>query len=108
MTFRTSHPALRTLALAALAACAPTLTTTPTTPSTGGGQVQGPPAVRPDATYLLPPAVILFGVVMLLRSLKVWTKPKEVTTGPGAKSSGKSSKPDDYIARFEEEVKKRN
>jgi tripeptidyl-peptidase-2 len=43
--------------LAVLAACAPTLTTTPTppTPGTGGGQV--PVAVRPDATYLLPPAI---------------------------------------------------
>ncbi len=56
--------------------------------------------------YLLPPAIILVGAVMLFRSLKEWTKPKAAAPGPGGAQSESSSAKDDYVARLEEELKK--
>ena len=59
--------------------------------------------------YLLPPALILVGAVVLFRSLKEWTKPKAAASGSGAarsESSRVDAEKDDYVARFEEEVKK--
>ena len=55
--------------------------------------------------YLLPPAIILIGAVILFRSLKEWTKPKAASAGSGAERSAASS--DDYVARLEKELKKR-
>jgi len=55
--------------------------------------------------YLLPPAIILIGALILFRSLKEWTKPKAASAGSGAERSAASS--DDYVARLEEELKKR-
>jgi cytochrome c-type biogenesis protein CcmH len=52
--------------------------------------------------YLLPPAVILVGVVILFRSLKEWTKPKAAASAVSAAQVQK----DDYVSRFEEELKK--
>jgi len=52
--------------------------------------------------YLLPPAVILIGVVVLFRSLKEWTKPKTAVPASGAAQVQK----DDYVSRLEEELKK--
>lgn len=52
--------------------------------------------------YLLPPAVILVGVVILFRSLKEWTKPKAAAPVQSATQVQK----DDYVSRFEEELKK--
>jgi len=52
--------------------------------------------------YLLPPAVILVGVVILFRSLKEWTKPKAAAPVQSAAQAQK----DDYVSRFEEELKK--
>jgi cytochrome c-type biogenesis protein CcmH len=60
--------------------------------------------------YLLPPAVILIGAIILFRSLKEWTKPKAASAGTGGVRSMTPSNPgdqDDYVARFEEELKKR-
>jgi cytochrome c-type biogenesis protein CcmH len=60
--------------------------------------------------YLLPPAIILAGAIILFRALKEWTKPKATATGPVGKRNVTPSKPsdqDDYVARFEEELKKR-
>ncbi len=57
--------------------------------------------------YLLPPVIILIAAVLLFRTLREWTKPRAVSAATGAKRSGASSQQDDYIARFEEEVKKR-
>lgn len=51
--------------------------------------------------YLLPPAIILAGAVILFRSMKEWTKKPEAT-----QSNAASPAKDDYIARMEEEVKK--
>jgi cytochrome c-type biogenesis protein CcmH len=56
--------------------------------------------------YLLPPAIILAGAIILFRSLKEWTTPKAVTAGSGAEGSAASPQKDDYMARFEEELKK--
>lgn len=56
--------------------------------------------------YLLPPAIILVGAVMLFRSLKEWTKPKAASAGTSAARSEASSVKDDYVARLEEELKK--
>jgi cytochrome c-type biogenesis protein CcmH len=55
--------------------------------------------------YLLPPVVILAGAFLLYRALKEWTKPNTASTTAG---SGQSETPaDNYVARLEEELKKR-
>jgi cytochrome c-type biogenesis protein CcmH len=57
--------------------------------------------------YLLPPAIILAGAVILFRALKQWTKPKTIPPyggDSGAEPSEVSS--DEYVARLEEELKK--
>ncbi len=57
--------------------------------------------------YLLPPAIILAGAVMLFRSLKEWTKPKAAAPIPGGARSGRHRpEKDEYVARLEEELKK--
>lgn len=56
--------------------------------------------------YLLPPVIILAGAIMLFRSFKVWTKPQAASAGVDEDQSDPSK--DDYVARFEEEIKKRN
>ena len=56
--------------------------------------------------YLLPPVIILAGAIMLFRSFKVWTKPQAASAGLVEDQSDPSK--DDYVARFEEEIKKRN
>jgi cytochrome c-type biogenesis protein CcmH len=55
--------------------------------------------------YILPPAIILAGALLLFRSLKEWTKPKAVSAVSGEERSEAAS--DDYVARLEEELKKR-
>jgi cytochrome c-type biogenesis protein CcmH len=55
--------------------------------------------------YLLPPAIILAGAIVLFRALKAWTKPKAASA---VVSEGRTEVPsDDYVARLEEELKKR-
>ena len=54
--------------------------------------------------YLLPPAVILIGVVVLFRSLKEWTKPKAAAPVQSAAQVQKAA----YVSRSEEDVKKTN
>ena len=56
--------------------------------------------------YLLPPAVILIGAVILFRSLKEWTKPKVAVPASDGERSESPAQKDDYIARLEEELKK--
>jgi cytochrome c-type biogenesis protein CcmH len=57
--------------------------------------------------YLLPPAIILAGAIVLFRSLKEWTKPKAAApTSSGARSESSSPEKDAYVARLEEELKK--
>ena len=53
--------------------------------------------------YLLPPAIILLGTVILFRSMKEWTKPK---AGLAITDEAVLPATDDYVARLEEELKK--
>jgi cytochrome c-type biogenesis protein CcmH len=57
--------------------------------------------------YILPPVFILAGAFILFRSFREWTKPKVVETGVGAESGEASVEKDDYVARLEDELKKR-
>ena len=58
--------------------------------------------------YILPPVIILAGAFFLFRAFRVWTMPKAVASGSGGEGTGKSSETeDDYVSRFEEELKKR-
>jgi cytochrome c-type biogenesis protein CcmH len=60
--------------------------------------------------YILPPAFILAGAFILFRSFREWTKPRNAEAGAG-ESEAKVGEPlpeaDEYISRFEEELKKR-
>lgn len=58
--------------------------------------------------YLLPPAIILLGAFFLFRSFREWTKAsKTASIASGARSEASSPAKDDYVARLEEELKKR-
>jgi cytochrome c-type biogenesis protein CcmH len=56
--------------------------------------------------YLLPPAIILAGAVILFRSLKEWTKPRAAAPIPGGARTESPSEKDAYVTRLEEELKK--
>ena len=53
--------------------------------------------------YVLPPLIILAGAFLLLRAMRAWTKP--ATNAPGPEEEAPK---DDYVARLEEELKKRS
>ena len=58
--------------------------------------------------YVLPPIIILAGAFILLRAMQSWTRlahQPAVETGPGTPKPDASS--DEYVARLEEELKKR-
>ncbi len=55
--------------------------------------------------YILPPAIILTGAFVLFRALSMWTKSSSASTAKGF--MGKTPK-DEYVARLEEELRKRN
>lgn len=58
--------------------------------------------------YIIPPVFILAGALFLFRSFREWRKPRAVETGIGTENEAGASVPqDDYIARLEEELKKR-
>jgi len=54
--------------------------------------------------YILPPVIILAGAFVLFRALRMWTKPVPVSAAPG---SNQDALKDEYVARLEEELKKR-
>lgn len=56
--------------------------------------------------YILPPLIILAGVVMLIRSFRSWKAPSQDSS---EKATGEASAPpaDEYVQRLEEELKKR-
>jgi len=54
--------------------------------------------------YVLPPLIILAGAFILFRALRAWTKSSKAATAAG---SGTEAPRDDYVARLEEELKKR-
>jgi cytochrome c-type biogenesis protein CcmH len=64
-------------------------------------------------TYLVPAVAILLGAFLLFRGFQMWMKPS--VTEPGAAESEPEAEPaldpypqDPYVARLEEELKKRN
>jgi cytochrome c-type biogenesis protein CcmH len=54
--------------------------------------------------YLLPPAIILGGAVVLLRALRAWSRAPRPAPDPGP---GPKPAQDEYVARLEEELRKR-
>jgi cytochrome c-type biogenesis protein CcmH len=54
--------------------------------------------------YILPPLIILAGAFILFRALRMWTKPASALAASGL---SEDSLKDEYIARLEEELKKR-
>ncbi len=54
--------------------------------------------------YILPPVLILAGAFMLFRAFRSWTKPAAAPTAEGSKEEAPQ---DEYVARLEEELKKR-
>jgi cytochrome c-type biogenesis protein CcmH len=73
-----------------------------------GARVVGiPPAAGLNwLIYILPPVIILAGALILFRALRAWTKPATAPATLGA-SDAKPAIQDDYVARLEEELKKR-
>ena len=59
---------------------------------------------NPWVTYAVPGAAILIGALMLLRGFQMWMKPLASVTGP---VDAQPVDPNDYLARMEEELKKR-
>ena len=62
--------------------------------------------------YVVPPIVIVAGVFVLFRAFRAWSQPSETDTVPeGEAGTGEADAPhssdDEYIARMEEELKKR-
>lgn len=57
--------------------------------------------------YLLPPAIILAGAYILLRSMRAWTSPKAGPTESGDPGDAPARPGDEYVARLEEELKRR-
>ena len=62
--------------------------------------------------YFVPPAIILVGAVILFRAFKEWKDDDEETDAPETEASPKSTREadspkDDYLAKFEEELRKR-
>ena len=55
--------------------------------------------------YILPPLIILAGAFILFRALRIWTKPVSASAASG---SNEDALKDEYVARLEEELKKRN
>ncbi len=54
--------------------------------------------------YVLPPLIILTGAFLLFRAMRAWTKPAAASAASGSRAEPPG---DEYIARLEEELKKR-
>lgn len=71
-----------------------------------GPQVLNEPPNR-LASYLVPTVVILLGTFLLFRGFKIWLKPAAATEAEPKKRKGQPAQ-DPYVAKLEEELKKRN
>ena len=73
-----------------------------------GARVLGePPATGLNwAFYLLPPIIILACAFVLFRALRAWTKPSATGAGAGVSEAVPPSQ-DEYVSKFEEELRKR-
>ena len=60
------------------------------------------------AVYVLPPIIIVAGAVLLLRAMQTWTKPAPGAAPVKAPQAGPEIARDDYVARLEDELKKRD
>jgi len=59
-------------------------------------------------TYLVPAVAILLGAFLLFRGFQMWIKPSRRETGSAEAAPEAKPIQDPYIARLEEELKKRN
>ncbi|MGB8982966.1 MAG: cytochrome c-type biogenesis protein CcmH [Anaerolineales bacterium] len=59
------------------------------------------------ATYLVPAVAILLGALMLFRGFQMWLKPSVTEAGPDDAEPEAQPIQDPYVARLEEELKKR-
>jgi cytochrome c-type biogenesis protein CcmH len=55
--------------------------------------------------YIVPPVVILIGVIFVFRAMRAWKKPGVAAPAQGPNLEAPA---DDYVARLEAEIKKRN
>lgn len=58
------------------------------------------------ATYLIPGVAILLGAALLFRGFQMWMKPLAAESA-SAESEAQAVQQDEYVARLEEELKKR-
>jgi len=58
--------------------------------------------------YVVPPIAIVAGIFVLFRALRAWSQPSASVTETGEGEEDAPVVDDDYIARMEEELKKRN
>jgi cytochrome c-type biogenesis protein CcmH len=57
--------------------------------------------------YILPPALILAGAFVLFRAMRSWIKPSKAEAGPsGGGTQSQPAAQDDYVSKFEEELRK--
>lgn len=59
------------------------------------------------ASYAVPVVAFLLGSFMLYRGFRMWIKPVETGAGPIEEETEPSASQDEYIQKFEEEMKKR-
>lgn len=59
------------------------------------------------ASYLIPVVAFLVGAIMLLRGFQMWRKPLVTESVPAGNEAAEPVQQDDYIAKMEEELKKR-
>jgi len=72
---------------------------------TYGERAAGDPRNKLEA-YLIPVVLIILGTLLLLGALRMWSKPlAAIPASP--KEEAKPARQDEYIARLEEELKKR-
>jgi cytochrome c-type biogenesis protein CcmH len=73
----------------------------------GARVLAAPPATGLNwLVYILPPAVIILGAFILFRALRAWTKSTAAAAGPDPEHTMPIQQ-DEYVARLEEELKKR-
>lgn len=76
----------------------------------GGRVLAEPPRTGLNwLVYIIPPVMIVAGAFVLFRSFREWTKPRAVEADAGGddEAEGLSLEKNDYVARLEEELKKR-
>ena len=61
---------------------------------------------NPWLTYFIPGVVILIGALLLFRGFQLWTKPR-VAESASVKKEAQPVQQDEYLARMEDELRKR-